>query len=850
MKNPKKSKRINSVRVAKRARNGQGKAIQRASQRRNRKLAVTVNKLNVWDVLKNTKADLTISDWLSVDKTATKDLLDGIKTLRGNKNQRTEMPDGRINIAPQQVAKEPSKMVINRLDTGYRDALFDSDVSTDGYLSSEEDESCSITSSSITPFEEIGKYEELDPAYESRTYATYPYSIKRILNSSPLKTIISVNDILVEAIIDCGAATSVISASLCDKLNLPLTGDVIKVSPFDSVEKRPCNVTMNVPVKIGGYTRKEHCCVRNQDPVPMKSSNVDPRIYRKEISRDGHSVLIYPRKQEEYLILGNTFLNAYDMKIDMATNILSFPIFGGVSEAKIQCYSSEINPEAVEILSLETDKTKNQITYAEELLGEEKKENVVMDNGELNLSQVPLYLKPLVQQYSHCFAEISGFGRVKGVTHRINLVPDAKPLRAKPYKMSWAESEDLEKEIATLLKNDVIEPCLGKFTSPCFFIPKADGTNRLVIDYRALNKITEPENFVLPPLSSMVDTLAGARYYSSLDCVSGFHQLELADELSKDATGFVTPKGVWRYKTLSFGLRNAPIAFNRMMLSLFGDFVGVFLHLWVDDYLVYSATEEEHREHLRLILERCEKVNLRLKFSKCTFGASSVSYLGHTLSEQGLSPMETNVDKIINFQKPRNQDQIRSFLGTTNYYHAFIQDYAKIAKPLTSQLKKGARFTWDQACQESFDHLKQALVNAPILDYPCRDKTMILTTDASTTHLGCILSQSEDGSRKNETVIAYNSRTLSNCERNYAAVHLEALAVIWAVQKYRHYLTYKPFKLRTDSAAVAFILKPDSHKSNSKLQRWNAIMQEYDYTIEHIKGTENPSDSLSRLVTS
>ncbi|KAL7318700.1 hypothetical protein PS15m_012281 [Mucor circinelloides] len=821
-------------------------------RRKNRKLPVTVTKLNIWEVLKNTNANLTISDWLSVDKAATKDLLDGIKTLRSRKQTRTELAGGQINIAPMEIQDDTRNMLINRVDTGTTassDLLF-GDSSDEEYTTEEDEESDTTTSSAITPFEEIGKYEELDPAYESKTYASYPYSINRILNSSPLKTMVSINGQMVEAIVDCGAATSVISASLCDRLNLKLTGDIVKVSPFDSVEKKACHITRDVPITIGGYTRKEHCCVRKPDIIITKKLNLDPRKYRKEMSKDGRTVNVYPRQQEEYLILGNTFLNAYEMRINMATNILSFPIFGGINEAQVQCYSSEINPHTLEILSLETDKTLNQVPYADELLETDKKEGVLLENGKLKLDKVPDYLKPLIEEYSHCFAEISGFGRVKGVTHKINLLPGAKPLRAKPYKMSWSETEDLEKEIARLLENDIIEPCLGKFTSPCFFIPKSDGTNRLVIDYRGLNKITEPENFVLPPLSSMVDTLAGARYYSSLDCVSGFHQLELADEESKDATGFITPKGVWRYKTLSFGLRNAPIAFNRMMLSLFGDFVGVFLHLWVDDYLIYSASKEEHENHIRLILERCEKVNLRLKFSKCSFGATSVSYLGHTLSENGLSPMQTNIDKVLSFQEPKNQDQIRSFLGTTNYYHAFIKNYAQIAKPLTSLLKKGVKFSWDQDCQDSFNHLKQALVCAPILDYPCREKTMILTTDASTTHLGCILSQSADGSRVNESVIAYNSRTLSECERNYAAVHLEALAVIWAVQKYRHYLSYKPFKLRTDSAAVAFILKPDSHKSNSKLQRWNAIMQEYDYTIEHIKGTENPSDSLSRLVTS
>lgn len=162
----------------------------------------------------------------------------------------------------------------------------------------------------------------------------------------------------------------------------------------------------------------------------------------------------------------------------------------------------------------------------------------------------------------------------------------------------------------------------------------------MMIDYRRLNKITKPENFVLPPLSSMVDSLAADRYYSPMDCVSGFHQLELADELSKEAIGFVIPKGVWVYEPLGFKHRNPPVAFNnRMMLTLFGDFVGKFLHLWVDDYyLIYSVTKEDHIEHLRLILERCEQMNFRLKFAKYLFGASSVSYLEHKLSVDGLSP--------------------------------------------------------------------------------------------------------------------------------------------------------------------------------------------------------------------
>lgn len=441
---------------------------------------MTVKKLNVWDILKETNANLTISDWLSVDKSATKDLLDGIKILRARKNKKTEIADGLINIAP----IDDRNMMINRLDTGNSSLQFGSESTTTDASMSDNSESYSTSSSDITPFDDIENHEEMNPAHKSKSYVSYPYSIKHIMNSSPLKTMVSINDIMVEAIIDCGAATSVISASLCNRLNLKLTGDVVKISPFDSLEKKACNITMDVPITIGGFTRKEHCCVRNPDVVITKTFNMDPRLYKKEMSRDGRTVKVYPKEQEEYLILGNTFLNAYEMKIDMSNNILSFPIFGGVTDTEVQCYSAEVDT-TLDVFSMDTDKTMNQVLYADELLEETK--DPILKDGQLDLQDVPDFLKPLLKQYSHCFAEITGFGRVKGVSHKINLIPGAKPLRAQPYKMSWSESEDLDKEISRLLENDVIEPCLGKYTSPCFFIPKADGTNRLVIDYRRLN---------------------------------------------------------------------------------------------------------------------------------------------------------------------------------------------------------------------------------------------------------------------------------------------------------------------------------------------------------------------------
>lgn len=302
---------------------------------------MAVNKLNVWDILKDTNANLAISGWLSADKYATKDLFDD------------------------------RNIMINSLDIRNSCLQFGSESSTttDGCMS-DDSKSYSISSSDITPFSEIANHEEMNPAHESKSYVSYPYSIKHILNSSPLKTMVlsSINDIMIEAIIDCGASASIISPSLCNRLNLKLTGDVAKISPFDSLEKKACNITMDVPIIIGGFTDKEHCYVRNPDVVITKTLNMNPRIYKKEMSRNGRTVKVYPKEQEEHLIFGNTSLiNAYEMKIDMSNNTLSFPMFGVVvTDAEVQCYSAEVNT-TLDVLFIDTDKTMNQVTYAGEL---------------------------------------------------------------------------------------------------------------------------------------------------------------------------------------------------------------------------------------------------------------------------------------------------------------------------------------------------------------------------------------------------------------------------------------------------------------------------------------------------
>jgi hypothetical protein len=195
---------------------------------------------------------------------------------------------------------------------------------------------------------------------------------------------------------------------------------------------------------------------------------------------------------------------------------------------------------------------------------------------------------------------------------------------------------------------------------------------------------------------------------------------------------------------------------------------------------------------------------------------------------------------------PRNVSDVRSFLGTASYYRRFIKDFACISRPLNALLKKNQAFDWTPACDEAVDLLKTCLVSPPILSYPCKDLIQVLTSDASLKGLGAILSQFPADDPTQETVIAYASRSVNGPETRYSATHLEALGVVWAVNHFRHYLSGRHFKLRTDHSALVYIFKPAA--TTPKILRWSATLMEYDFEMQYRRGSENPADALSRLI--
>jgi hypothetical protein len=315
---------------------------------------------------------------------------------------------------------------------------------------------------------------------------------------------------------------------------------------------------------------------------------------------------------------------------------------------------------------------------------------------------------------------------------------------------------------------------------PCSFVKKKDNSLRLCVDYHPLNAVTIKTKYPLPRIDILFDQLAGAKVFSKVDLRSGYHQIRIKpSDIPKMA--FSTRYGLYEYLVMSFGLTNAPAYFMYLMNLVFMPELDKFVVVFIDDILIYSKTEEDYTDHLRVVLQRLCSHRLYAKFSKCEFWIDSVKFLGHTISSKGISVDPTKVQEVMDWKPSTSVHQIRSFLGLAGYYHRFIPDFHKIAKPMIELLKKEIKFHWDDKCEEAFHTLRKLLTTAPVLAQPDSTKPFDVYCDASGTGLGCVLMQ-------NNRVIAYASRALRNHVQNYPTHDLELAAVIHALKIWRHHL--------------------------------------------------------------
>jgi RNase H-like domain found in reverse transcriptase/Reverse transcriptase (RNA-dependent DNA polymerase)/Integrase zinc binding domain/Integrase core domain/Retrotransposon gag protein len=462
----------------------------------------------------------------------------------------------------------------------------------------------------------------------------------------------------------------------------------------------------------------------------------------------------------------------------------------------------------------------------------------------------------ILSRYTHLFDNRKiGEARQAGTTvmHTINT-GNEPPRRAHPYRQSPAIEEAINKEIQRLLDENVIEHSNSPWASPIVMVRKPRDTKwRMCIDYRALNKITVPDVYPLPAIDQLLYNMRDAKLFTTMDLQSAYNQIVVAPE-DQAKTAFIHRTGLYQYRRMPFGLRNAPATFQRfmnMMISTSDENMYLYVMVYLDDVIIFSATVDEHGIHLVKVLAIISRHGLKLKMSKCEFAKTRVRYLGHILDGNGIRVDPEKVVAVRNMPSPKKVVELQSFLGMVGYYRRFISGFAKIANPLVKLLKKKEKWIWTDECEEAVLKFKEALTSAPVLCMPDYTKQFIVQTDASLIGIGAVLSQrfgSESGGKVRDQPVAYVSRTLKTYEKNYSATELELLAVIWALKKFRHYILGSRFLLQTDHIALASI-RNTKEVYSGRLARWVLSLQEYEpFDIEYRRGiTNSNADALSRL---
>ncbi|CAI7811544.1 unnamed protein product [Closterium sp. NIES-53] len=533
------------------------------------------------------------------------------------------------------------------------------------------------------------------------------------------------------------------------------------------------------------------------------------------------------------LILGRDFLKKFNPEINWVTRTASiynqdrrFPLpnwsnTGDILEETLARFEKDVKQTMAGFVALVTNE----------------------DEGERKMLELQPAIQKLLEEFEDVLPDDLPDQLPPYRTHQHEIIeePGSKPTFRAPYRLSPTELADMKKQIEYLLDKGLIRPSTSPYDAPVLFTPKPDGSLRMCIDYRALNKQTIKNKYPIPRIDNLIDQLRGATVFSKLDLRSGYWQIRMADN-SIHKTAFRTRYGSYEYLVMPFGLTNAPATFQAKMNHILRPLIDECVVVYLDDILIYLRDMKQHNEHLLRVFENLRREKFYVKLSKSEFALQKVQFLGHMVSAQGVHVDPKKIEAVRTWKTPENVKELQQFLGFANYYNRFVPQYAKIATPLTNLLKKNTPFKWEDVHQQAMEQLKTALTSAPVLIVPDPEKDYVIEADASDQAVGAVLMQDQG---KGLQAIAYLSKKLHGAELNYPIHDKEALAIITAFKTWRCYLEGRKTTVYTDHCSLKY-LKMQPTLSRRQVRWIDFLETHFDYDIVNKPGHKNKADALSR----
>lgn len=631
-----------------------------------------------------------------------------------------------------------------------------------------------------------------------------------------------------------------------------------------------CILDTGSPFSIISEAAFQKCELVEAWPIlPLQGTKVKGAIFGKsiEVKRQTQigftcqgvllnvNLLIVPLLNAE-VILGVDFMNNHQAILDLGGGEMILQVEGAPvklrfdehvfrKELDVSCLRLFAQPE----VQTEPDITFNSASGSSFLSAEQRRSEDFscilrdkIDCVESANDADRLELYSILHTHAEVFSDAPG--AIKDFVYEFR-VKEHKKFFVKPYSIPVAYKTKVEKEIQDMLKHGVIEHAVSSYNSPLLVVPKKDNSVRLVLDSRQINTVILPETDRPESLEELLQRFHNVKVLSSIDLRASYWQIML-HPACRQYTAFLCFGNCYQFKRLPFGLNVSSAAFIRGLNMILPDDLKKRVTLYVDDILIAEKSWADHNEVLNRLLCAFRHAGVTVNLQKSQFGRSSIKFLGHIISGDGIHPDPDKIKAVKEFANPTTKKQLRAFLGLTNFYKRFINMNVLSTPRLCALTGKKETWNWDQRAQKEFSNIKSALVNAPILAHPDLNKDFCIMTDSSVTGLGAVLFQETGGTEPSSwKTIAFASRILSRCERNYSVTELECLAIVFAFTKFRYFLFGRTTKVYTDHRALQFLMS--AKLTHGRLARWALYLQEYKFTIEYIPGNRNVvADALSR----